>query len=146
LPENLELPQQVATSKFHKMKKLRMLIMQGASETLIESCFGQHFNQLKWLNISFHMKQLPKSMRHLVGLTILQLQNCQNLLFIPEFLTNMTLLMHLDLSNCSLLTSLPTTIGDFKLLTKLLLNGCENLKELPQTIGSISSLSILDLS
>ncbi|CAM6026290.1 unnamed protein product, partial [Sphagnum balticum] len=51
LPENLELPQQVVASKFHKMRKLRMLIMEGANETFIQSCFGQHFSQLKWLNI-----------------------------------------------------------------------------------------------
>ncbi|CAM6021692.1 unnamed protein product, partial [Sphagnum balticum] len=90
LPENLELPQQVGASKFHKMRKLRMLIMEGANETFIQSCFGQHFSQLKWLNISSNMTQLPESMRHLVGLTILQLPNCQNLLLIPEFLINMT--------------------------------------------------------
>jgi leucine-rich repeat protein SHOC2 len=120
--------------------------MEGANETFIQSCFGQHFSRLKWLNISSHMTQLPESMRHLVGLTILQLPNCQNLLFIPEFLINMTMLMHLDFYNCSSLTSLPTTIGDLKHLTELLLQRCRNLKELPQTIGNISSLSILDLS
>jgi hypothetical protein len=98
-----------------------MCIMEGANETFIQSCFGPHFSQLKWLNISSNMPQLPESMRHLVGLTILQLQNCQNLLFIPEFLINMTLLMHLDFCNCSSLTSLPTTIGDLKHLTELLL-------------------------
>ncbi len=85
LPKNLELPQEVATTNFHKMKKLRMLIMEGASEAFIESCFGQHFCQLKWLHINSHMKQLPKSMQHLNGLIILQLQNCQNLVLIPEF-------------------------------------------------------------
>jgi hypothetical protein len=42
LPENLKLPQ-IAASKFHKMKKLRMLIMEQASETFIESFLGQHF-------------------------------------------------------------------------------------------------------
>jgi Leucine-rich repeat (LRR) protein len=112
-----------------------MLIMEGATETFLQSCLGQHFNQLKWLNISSHMTQLPKSIQHLIGLTILQLQNCQNLLFIPNFLINMTLLMRLDFYNCSLLNSLPTTLGDLKHLTELLLQGCENLKELPRTIG-----------
>jgi hypothetical protein len=76
----------------NKMNKLQMLVMEGASETFVESFLGQHFRQLKWLNISFHMKQLPKSMQHLVGLTILQLQDCQNLLLIPKFIINMTLL------------------------------------------------------
>jgi len=96
LPENLEPPQEVARTNFHKMKKLRMLIMERASEAFIESCFGQHFRQLKWLHINSHMKQLPKSMQHLNGLIILQLQNCLNLVLIPEFvISNMTLLMHL---------------------------------------------------
>ncbi len=128
------------------MKKLRMLIMEGANETFIHSCFGRHFSQLKWLKMNSHMKELPESMQHLVGLTILDLQNCGNLSHIPEFLINMTLLMHLDLSYCCLLISLPTTIGNLKHLTQLILYGCENLKELPQTIGSISSLLTLDLS
>ncbi len=146
LPENLKLPQQVAASKFHKMKELRMLIMEGATETFIESFLRQHFRKLKWLNITSHMQQLPESMQHLVGLTIFQLQNCKNLLSIPEFLKNMTLFMHLDIYNCSLLKLVPTTLGDLKHLTELMLKGCENLKELPQSIGNISSLSILDLS
>jgi Leucine-rich repeat (LRR) protein len=123
-----------------------MLIMEGASEAFIESCFGQHFRQLKWLHINSCMKQVPKSMQHLNGLTILQLQNCPNLVLIPEFVTsNMTLLMHLDFSNCSSLTLLPTTIGQLRHLTELLLQNCENLKELPQSIGNLSSLSMLDL-
>jgi Leucine-rich repeat (LRR) protein len=105
-----------------------MLVMERASAAFIECCFEQHFNQFKWLHISSHMKQLSKSMQHLVGLTILQLQNCQNLLFIPKFLINMTLLMHLDLSNCFLLNSLPTTIGDLNHLEELLLQGCKHLK------------------
>ncbi len=98
-----------------------MLIMEGASETFIESFLGQHFRKLKWLNITSHMQQLPESMQHLVGLTIFQLQDCQNLLSIPKFLKNMTLLMHLDIYNCSLLNLLPTTLGDLKHLTELML-------------------------
>jgi len=128
------------------MRKLRILIMEGSNETFVQSCFGKHFSQLKWVDISSHVTQLPESMWHLVGLIILQLQNCQNLLFIPEFLKNMTLLMHLNFYKCSLLNSLPTTIGDLKHLTKLLFQGCENLKELLETIRNIFSLSILDLS
>ncbi|CAM6010135.1 unnamed protein product [Sphagnum balticum] len=119
LPENLKFPEEVAASKFHKMKELRMLIMEGASETFIESFLGQHFRKLKWLNITSHMQQLPESMQHLVGLTIFQLQDCQNLLSIPEFLKNMTLLMHLDIYNCSLLNLLPTTL-DVKILRSFL--------------------------
>ncbi|KAH9568577.1 hypothetical protein CY35_03G084900 [Sphagnum magellanicum] len=147
LPENLEPPQEVAITNFHKMKKLRMLIMESASEAFIESCFGQHFRQLKWLHINSHMKLLPKSMQHLNGLIILQLQNCQNLVLILEFvISNMTLLMHLDFYNCSSLIALPTTIGQLRHLTKLHLTGCKNLKELPQSISNLSSLSMLDLS
>jgi hypothetical protein len=83
LPENLKLPEAVGGSKFHEMKELRMLIMEGASETFIESFLRQHFRKLKWFNITSHMQQLPESMQHLVGLTIFQLQDCQNLLSIP---------------------------------------------------------------
>jgi hypothetical protein len=94
------------------MKELRMLIMEGANETFIESFLGQHFRKLKWLDITSDMEQLPESMQHLVGLTIFQLQYCTNLLSIPEFLKKMTLLMHLDIYNCSSLNLVPTTLGD----------------------------------
>jgi hypothetical protein len=134
LPENLKLPEEVATSKFHKMKELRMLIMEGATETFIESFLGKHFRKLKWFNITSNMQQLPESMQHLVGLTVFQLQYCTDLLSIPEFLKNMTLLMHLDIYNCYSLNLLPTTLGDLKHLTELYLVGCENLKELPQRL------------
>ncbi|CAK9877693.1 unnamed protein product [Sphagnum jensenii] len=170
LPENLELPQQVLASTFHKMKKLRMLIMEGASETLIESCFKQHFSQLKWLKISSLMKQLPRTIGNISSLSILDLsycksieslpttlgdlkhltellfQGCENLKELPQTIGNISSLSILDLSSCKSIGSLPTTLGDFNHLTELLLQGCENLKELPQTIGNISSLSILDLS
>ena len=65
---------------------------------------------------------LPLSIKHLTGLTQLNLRNCKSLL------------------------SLPDTICCLTSLTSLILSGCSRLDKLPKNLRNLTSLNVLDVS
>jgi len=89
------------------------------------------------------IKELPLSIGHLSGLTLLDLQICKSLTSLP---CNISLdsLEILFLSGCSKLEKVPETVGNMKRLKELKLDGTA-IKELPLSIGHLSGLTILNL-
>jgi Leucine-rich repeat (LRR) protein len=89
------------------------------------------------------IKELPLSIGHLSGLTLLDLNRCRFLTSLP---CNISLdsLEALILSGCSKLKKLPEIVGNMKRLKVLRLNGTA-IKELPLSIGQLSDLTLLDL-
>jgi Leucine-rich repeat (LRR) protein len=89
------------------------------------------------------IKELPLSIGHLSGLTMLNLEGCRSLTSLP---CNISLdsLEILILSSCWKLKKFSEIVGNMKCLKKLKLDGTA-IKELPLSIGHLSGLTVLNL-
>jgi hypothetical protein len=91
------------------------------------------------------IKELPSSLENLVGLQILLLKLCSELVSIPNSIVNLNHLSELDCSGCCSLEDIPNNIGCLSSLRKLSLKG-SSIVNLPESIAHLSSLELLDLS
>jgi len=90
------------------------------------------------------IEELPLSIGHLSGLTLLNLKGCRSL---TSLACNISLgsLEILILSDCWKLKKFPEIVGDMKRLKELKLNGTA-IEELPLSIGGLSGLTVLNLA
>ncbi|KAM1647540.1 hypothetical protein ACFX2K_009053 [Malus domestica] len=88
---------------------------------------------------------LPTSIKHLTGLTVLNLKDCKNLLCLPDIIcTSLTSLQTLTISGCANLRELPENLGCLKCLQELDASGTA-IKQLPASIKDLTRLSKLYL-
>ncbi|XP_030960912.1 probable disease resistance protein At4g19520 isoform X1 [Quercus lobata] len=88
---------------------------------------------------------LPLSIKHLIGLTLLNLRDCKSLLSLPDSICCLTSLKTLTLSGCSRLNKLPTNLGNLECLEKLEVIGIA-ISELPSSVERLIGLTSLNLS
>ncbi|WJX48348.1 hypothetical protein P8452_34926 [Trifolium repens] len=91
------------------------------------------------------IKELPSSLKYLVGLRNLCLNLCCDLMSLPNSIVNLKQLSHLDCSGCKSLTEIPKNIGFMPSLKELSLQK-SSIVNLPESIVHLSSLKSLDLS
>ena len=82
----------------------------------------------------------------LPNLREINLDSCNDLVGLPEWLCDLGQLRKLSISNCHKPSKLPEGIGRLENLQLLRLHACTKLLELPKTIGSLQKLSFLDVS
>ncbi|RXH81128.1 hypothetical protein DVH24_005042 [Malus domestica] len=154
------------------LRSLMTFILSGCSRIEKLSEIGEDMKQLKELHLDgTAIEVLPTSIKHLTGLTVLNLKDCNNLLCLPDIIcTSLTSLQTLTISGCANLKELPENLGclkclqeldatgtaikqlpasikDLTRLSKLYLRYCKNLCSLPATIcTSLTLLQILNLS
>nr|CAR94516.1 nematode resistance-like protein [Prunus cerasifera] len=82
---------------------------------------GEDMKQLRKLHLDgTAIEELPTSIEHLSGLTLLDLRDCKNLLSLPDvFCDSLTSLQILNLSGCSNLDKLPDNLGSLECLQEL---------------------------
>ncbi|CAL1410032.1 unnamed protein product [Linum trigynum] len=149
---------------FTKMSSLRLLALSGAQIKQGPSCLSNELRVLVWksypseslppsfnpcnlfvLNLldSDHLKQLWHGSKTMLHLRELWLDNCNNLVEIPDF-AEMPNLEVLNLQGCGSLLEVPSSFGHLKRLEMANLNGCKSLKLFPTSIET-TSLKILSL-
>ena len=111
---------------------------------------------------------LPLSIKHLTGLTLLNMRNCKSLLSLPDTICCLTSLTSLTLSGCSRLDRLPKNLGNLtglnvldvsettirelpslehlSNLTSLNLSDCKDLLSIPNAICNLTNIKTLTLS
>ncbi|CAJ2676171.1 unnamed protein product [Trifolium pratense] len=94
------------------------------------------------------IKELPSSLKNLVGVRNLCLKLCSDLMSLPNSIVNLKHLSRLDCSGCTSLTKIPKNIGCLSSLKELSLqeSGIVNLPESIPIRHHLSSLTSLDLS
>ncbi|PON64034.1 LRR domain containing protein [Parasponia andersonii] len=90
------------------------------------------------------IKELPTSIKNLIGLCDINMGLCENLKILPSSMYNISHLESLFVSNCPRLENLPAMSIDLCHLSYLDLSYC-NLLEIPDSLGCLSSLENLDL-
>ncbi|XP_013720809.2 disease resistance-like protein DSC1 [Brassica napus] len=89
--------------------------------------------------------ELHSSIENLTGLSSLDLENCSNLLSLPDKLSKLKFLKDLNISGCSNLDNLPRSIGNHGSLVNVRARGCK--REIANCFGpGLISLKTLDLS
>ncbi|XP_059627253.1 uncharacterized protein LOC132270059 [Cornus florida] len=91
------------------------------------------------------IKELPLSIEHLTGLTLMDLSECKYLMSLPRTICRLSCLKTLSLSGCSKLEELPDNLGNIKYLEELHANKTA-IKQLPSSINLLEDLKVLSLS
>lgn len=91
------------------------------------------------------IKELPKSIKRLRGLTLLDLTNCKNLTALPDVISSLTILKKIILSGCSTLDEIPDKIGEVECLEELDISGTA-IRQLPRSIVYLKNLKVLSCS
>ncbi|XP_059455269.1 TMV resistance protein N-like [Corylus avellana] len=100
-------------------------------------------------DIYFHdtgIEELPSSIRYLVGLKKLHLDNSKNLMNLPDSIHQLQHLESLGLNGCTGIKELPSSFGYMGKIERLLLNNCTNLTNLPDSIYQSQNLVYLSLN
>ncbi|KAG4122882.1 hypothetical protein ERO13_D11G295925v2 [Gossypium hirsutum] len=153
---------------FCKLKFLEKLDLKGCSRLEIFPEILETMERLRELDLSgMALKELPPLIGNLIGLELvvnncenllclpdnfyklkslkrLTLQGCSRLEIFPEILETMESLRDLDLSGTTL-KELPSSIENLIGLIELSLNNCENLVCLPDSFYKLKSLEIVDI-
>ncbi|KAG8479401.1 hypothetical protein CXB51_029709 [Gossypium anomalum] len=156
-------------NSFYKLKSLEIFTVQGCSRLEIFPEILETMERLRYLDLSrTGLKELPSSIDNLIGLVNLSLNNCKNLVCLPdsfyklksleiftiqgcsrleifpEILETMERLRYLDLSRTGL-KELPSSIDNLIGLVNLSLNNCKNLVCLPDSFYKLKSLGFINL-
>ncbi|OEL14814.1 hypothetical protein BAE44_0024167 [Dichanthelium oligosanthes] len=108
------------------------------------------FAETKWLRVldfsGMQTVKLPKSMKKLHHLQVLNLSGNTSLEKLRGSICNLQKVHYLDLRGCSNLKELPEAVHKLKDLVHLDLSGCTSLQKLPSQFGKLLKLSFLSLS
>ncbi|MBA0754941.1 hypothetical protein Gogos_020705, partial [Gossypium gossypioides] len=91
------------------------------------------------------LKELPSSIGNLIGLEYLNMDNCKNLVRLPDSFYKLKSLTTFSLRCCLRLEIFPEIMDTMEMLYKLDLSGTA-LKELPSTIDNLIGLKYLSLN
>ncbi|KAH9782092.1 ADP-ribosyl cyclase/cyclic ADP-ribose hydrolase [Citrus sinensis] len=129
------------------MKSLKTLVLSGCSKLIKKFLeFDGNMNDLSELCLDrTTIEELPLSIQHLTGLTLLNLKDCKNIRCLPISLTRLKCLRTLKLSGCSKFRKFPEIWGSMKSLTELFLNGT-SIREVPSSIELLTGLQLLNLN
>ncbi|KAM1441118.1 hypothetical protein ACFXTO_009269 [Malus domestica] len=128
------------------LRSLMTFILSGCSRLEKLPEIGEDMKQLRELHIDgTAIEVLPTSIKHLTGLTVLNLKDCKNLLSLPDIIcTSLTSLQTLTISGCANLKELPENLGCLNCLLELDASGTD-IKQLPASIKDLTRLSKLYL-
>ncbi|KAH9725723.1 ADP-ribosyl cyclase/cyclic ADP-ribose hydrolase [Citrus sinensis] len=129
------------------MKSLKTLVLSGCSKLIKKFLeFDGNMNDLSELCLDRTIiEELPLSIQHLTGLTLLNLKDCKNIKSLPISLTRLKCLRTLKLSGCSKFRKFPEIWGSMKDLTELFLDGT-SITEVPSSIELLTGLQLLNLN
>ncbi|KAH9725712.1 ADP-ribosyl cyclase/cyclic ADP-ribose hydrolase [Citrus sinensis] len=129
------------------MKSLKTVVLSGCSKLIKKFLeFDRNMNDLSELCLDrTTIEELPLSIQHLTGLTLLSLKDCKNIKSLSISLTRLKCLRTLKLSGCSKFRKFPEIWGSMKDLTELFLDGT-SISEVPSSIELLTGLQLLNLN
>ncbi|KAH9725737.1 ADP-ribosyl cyclase/cyclic ADP-ribose hydrolase [Citrus sinensis] len=129
------------------MKSLKTLVLSGCSKLMKKFLeFDGNMNDLSELCLDrTTIEELPLSIQHLTGLTLLNLKDCKNIKSLSISLTRLKCLRTLKLSGCSKFRKFPEIWGSMKDLTELFLDGT-SITEVPSSVELLTGLQLLNLN
>ncbi|OIT35746.1 tmv resistance protein n [Nicotiana attenuata] len=90
------------------------------------------------------IQELPSSVGQLIGISLLDLSSCRNLVTLPASIYEMRKLKILNLKGCSKLATFPENLGDLGQLEEVNASNTA-IWQLPDSFGNLSKLRILSL-
>ncbi|KAL9381128.1 hypothetical protein Peur_026785 [Populus x canadensis] len=133
LPSNLE------------MESLKVCILDGCSKLEKFPDIVGNMNKLTVLHLDeTGITKLSSSIRHLIGLEVLSMNNCKNLESIPSSIRCLKSLKKLDLSGCSELQNIPQNLGKVEGLEEIDVSGT-SIRQPPASIFLLKRLKVLSL-
>ncbi|KAI9379505.1 hypothetical protein POPTR_017G104901v4 [Populus trichocarpa] len=133
LPNNLE------------MESLKVCILDGCSKLEKFPDIGGNMNCLMELYLDgTGIVELSSSIRHLIGLGLLSMNNCKNLESIPSSIGCLKSLKKLDMSGCSELTNIPENLGKVESLEEFDVSRTL-IRQLPPSVFLLKNLKVLSL-
>ncbi|MFQ6667213.1 hypothetical protein Gotur_033312 [Gossypium turneri] len=131
---------------FYKLKSLWTFYLKGCSRLEIFPEVMDTMEELYELDLSgTALKELPSSIGNLIGLVHLSLNDCENLVCLPDSFYKLKSLKRFYLKGCSRLEIFPEIMDTMERLYELDLSGTA-LKELPSSIGNLIGLKYLRLN
>ncbi|KAI4324067.1 hypothetical protein L6164_023633 [Bauhinia variegata] len=126
-----------------EMSSMEDLILSGCSKVKQLPEFGESMEHLSSLTLSgTSIKELPLSLGRLIGLDVLNLQDCKSLCCLPSTIQNLKSLRILNISGCSKLSRLPENLKEIKSLMEV--NASETaIAEVPSCILDLENLQEL---
>eukprot|EP00253_Pinus_taeda_P033013 PITA_33013 len=104
-------------------------------------------NQLeKFVLKNGYFKTLPNEFYDMHSLKHITLQNCEQMMLLPDSVGTLTGLQTLDFSGCLSLERLPDSVGQLTGLQTLYLDFCTSLQGLPDSVGQLTGLQTLELT
>ncbi|MED6131362.1 hypothetical protein PIB30_008951 [Stylosanthes scabra] len=129
-----------------EMCSLKYLNLSGCSELKIVPDFGENMELLSVLSLEgTAITKLSSSVGSLVGLTQLKLNNCKNLVCLPDTIHKLKSLKILDVSSCSRIRSLPECLKEIKCLEELCASETA-IEELPSSVFYLENLREISFS
>ncbi|KAF9663898.1 hypothetical protein SADUNF_Sadunf17G0100000 [Salix dunnii] len=127
-----------------KMSKLRLLKINNVQLSKGPEDLS-NVNELVELHMpNSNIEQLWYGHKHLIGLGLLSMNNCDNLTRIPEGIGCLKSLKKLDLSGCCRLKYIPENFGEARSLEEFDLSGT-SIEKLPASISLLKNLKVLSL-
>ncbi|MFQ6666171.1 hypothetical protein Gotur_032634 [Gossypium turneri] len=131
---------------FYKLKSLERFYLKGCWRLEI---FPEIMDTMEWLyelDLSgTALKELPSLIGNLIGLEHLNMNDCKNLIFLPDSFYKLKSLTTFHLHGCSRLEIFPEVMDTMEELYELDLRGTA-LKELPSSIGNLIGLEDLNMN
>ncbi|XP_028791943.1 TMV resistance protein N-like [Neltuma alba] len=144
----------IRTPNFDKTPNLRRLILKGCTKLIeVHQSLGRHKNlvivdfkgmeHLSELDLEgTAISKLPQSLVNLIGLALLNLEDCKNLVCFPRDFQKLEALKKINISGCAKFSRLPENLNENKVLEVLDMGGTA-IKEVP---SSLNNLKVLYLS
>ncbi|CAL8169774.1 unnamed protein product [Prunus armeniaca] len=128
------------------LRSLTNFILSGCSKLEKLPEIGEDMKHLRKLHLDgTAIEELPTSIKHLSGLTLLNLRDCKNLLSLPDVLcATLTSLQVLNLSGCLNINKLPDNLGSLECLQELDASRTA-IQELPASIKHLTGLNLSKL-
>ncbi|KAL4594385.1 hypothetical protein ACB092_12G016200 [Castanea dentata] len=127
-----------------EMECLTELNLGGCSKITKIPEFGRNMKRVHCLYLrGTAITTLPTSIEHLTDLFFLGLQNCKNLVHLPDAIFNLKWIEIVYLEGCSKLNRLPENLGNAESLRLLLLSKTA-IRKVPSSIGLLTNLKYLE--
>ncbi|KAK9950824.1 hypothetical protein M0R45_006291 [Rubus argutus] len=124
------------------LRSLKVFILSGCSKLRVFPEMKEEMKNLLELHLDgTALRNLPTSIHHLEGLSLLNLSGCKNFFTVPNLLS----LQSLNLSGCSLISKLPVNLASMEHLEELDASDTA-IREVPQSISHLDNLKVLSFS
>ncbi|XP_028752992.1 TMV resistance protein N-like [Neltuma alba] len=125
-----------------EMNCLELFILSGCSKIKKLPEFGKGMEHLSLLDLEeTAISKLPQSFVNLIGLAILNLANCKNLVCLPSDFQKLKAIKNINISGCPKFSRLPENLNENEALEDLDVSGTA-LKEVPSSLRNLRVLSL----